>query len=160
MSNEVKAFKPYVRDSILEDCLELSENMRQEDREEIWIASRSDPLDCLVHGIVNSTFCKTVVYQERVVAMFGVTTLDNQTGLPWMLATDELKSIKKSFLTECKKYVDTMLSVRPYLTNFVYTKNSVHILWLRWLGFTFKEPAPIGVDGELFMQFEMRYTNV
>ncbi|MCP6429157.1 hypothetical protein NL523_27970, partial [Klebsiella pneumoniae] len=38
--------------------------------------------------------------------------------------------------------------------------NSLSIDWLKWLGFTFDEPAPYGKDGSLFYHFYAKIPSV
>ena len=66
MSNEVKLSKPFVREAVLTDCMELAATMRQEDVQELWHHARTCPLDALVNGFDWGN-CKTVEWQGRVV---------------------------------------------------------------------------------------------
>ena len=151
MSNAVKPSDPYVRRSTLADCTELAAKMRQEDVQEIWHLNRVKPLDALLSGLA-WPYCYTVVHREKVVAMFGVGGYGRQ-GYPWMLASEGLKDIRKSFVRECRKYVAEMASHYPVLSNVAWSKNVVHIKWLQWLGFTLGEALPCGPDRELFVHF-------
>lgn len=152
MSNEAKLSKPFVREAVLTDCEELAAAMRQEDVQELWYHSRTCPLDALVNGFEWGN-CKTVEWHGRVVAMFGVSGNLNGVGVCWMLASDDLVKIKKSFLKECRKYVRDMHKDYPVLGNMVWAGNAVHIQWLKWLGFQFQPAVACGADGELFHEF-------
>lgn len=152
MSNEVKAYKPYVRPSVVEDIPYLAENIREADQLEIWHLARILPIEAFTDGFESSDAPLTVVWGDKPVAMFGVTGVKG-IGVPWMLATDDLVKIRKSFLRECKRYLDEMHKVYPYLTNQVWAKNTVHIQWLKWMGFTFETPYFYGPDNELFIEF-------
>lgn len=153
MSNVADKSKPFVRPSVYKDCLELSTTMREEDKQEIWHSSRSSPLLALVGGLQVSSPCWTVMWEGKVIAMFGVSPQDNLVGIPWMLASEDLKNIKKSFLKECHSYVQMMFTGYEVLTNHAWSKNDIHIQWLRWLGFKFFPAKPMGYDGELFYEF-------
>lgn len=153
MSNAVVGSKPYVRSSIFRDCTALAETMREEDKREIWHLARSSPLNALMDGMFYGEHCWTVQWGHKVVAMFGVTRDDEVSGTPWMLASDDLKKIKKSFLRECHSYVELMFKDFDVLTNYVWAENTVHIEWLKWLGFKFLPAKPMGYDGELFYEF-------
>ena len=39
------------------------------------------------------------------------------------------------------------------LFNVAWTKNTEHIRWLKWMGFNFGTPEPMGPDGEYFISF-------
>lgn len=152
MSNAVNLSKPFAREAKLSDCAELAKNMREEDVKELWHASRSSPLDALTYGFEAGN-CKTVEWQGKVVAMFGLVKGAGDVGVCWMLASDDLVKIKKSFLKECRKFVDDMLQECPVIGNLVWEGNPVHIQWLKWLGFHFQPAIPVGPDGELFYEF-------
>ena len=152
MSREVERSKPFVRPSTPKDCHELSLTMREEDKREVYHFDRLSPLVVLFDGLTGGK-CWTVEWNNKVVAMFGVVRKDNITGIPWMLASDDLKHIKKSFLKECHDYVELMFDGFEVLTNYVWAKNDVHIQWLKWLGFKFFDAKPFGYDRELFYEF-------
>ena len=67
----------------------------------------------------------------------GVANLgDPSTGVPWLLATSDLK-ITKDWLKACKNEVFPEVSkLYPILSNYVSKHNVEAIRWLRWLGFT------------------------
>lgn len=152
MSNEVVACKPFVRRARAEDVPFLAENIREEDRLEIWHGARKTPLEAFQTGYEVSDTPYTVEWKGNPVAMFGVSGA-NGVGVPWMLATDDLKKIRKSFLRECRSYVQELNNEYPILVNLVWAKNEIHIQWLKWLGFTFEAPTRMGPDNEMFIRF-------
>lgn len=81
-------------------------------------------------------------------------------GVPWMLASDDLKRIRKSFLKECRAYVQEMSQGFQILTNSAWSQNDVHVQWLKWLGFKFFKAKPMGYDNELFYEFYKVSDNV
>lgn len=153
MSREVEASKPFVRSSKPTDCHELSLTMREEDKREIYHWDRLSPLTALFDGFTAGK-CWTVEWKGKVVAMFGVAkTKDPNVGQPWMLASDDLKRIRKSFLKECHAYVELMFDGYQVLSNHAWAKNDIHIQWLKWLGFKFFPAKHMGYDRELFYEF-------
>jgi hypothetical protein len=152
MSNVASQSKPFVRKAVLSDCEELSKTMRQEDVQEIWHSSRTAPLEALRDGFA-WPLCFTVEWRGRVVAMFGVGGERGKFGFPWMLASDDLVKIKRPFIRECRKHVDEMHKEYPVLCNMAWARNTVHVEWLKWLGFELIEARPHGPDGELFNEF-------
>lgn len=127
--------------------------MRQEDVEEIFHASGNDPLTSLENGSSLSTDCHTVVWEGRVVIIFGCCGKPGHYGYPWMLASDDLVKIKKSFLREARQYLQQMEDKYTYLTNWAWAKNTVHLNWLEWMGMRLDPPAPVREGGELFIRF-------
>lgn len=153
MSNEAGLSKPFVRAPTFQDCIELSKTMREEDKREIWHYARLSPLNSLIEGLHYSDRCWTVEWNGSVVAMFGVVREEEDVGVPWMLASEDLKKIKKSFLRECHQYVERMFDGFQVLKNCAWSQNNIHIQWLKWLGFQFLPARPQGFDGELFYEF-------
>lgn len=152
MSNEAKAPKPFVREARAEDVPFLAENIREEDRLEIWHGYRVTPEEAFQTGLEVSDTPYTVVWNDTPVAMFGVSGVAG-VGVPWMLATDDLRKIRKSFLRDCRSYVEGFHNEYPLLVNQVWAKNTTHIQWLKWLGFQFDIPVQMGPDNEMFIRF-------
>lgn len=148
--------KPYVREAHYEDCASLAPRLRAEDVLELHYATGKTPFNVLRESFELSPKCWAVIHKDKVIALFGVSHAGN-VGVPWMLASDELKDIKKSFLRECKDYVARMGEGHDLLTNYVWVGNTVHIQWLKWLGFTFLDPVEFGIYKKPFMQFFMRF---
>jgi hypothetical protein len=153
MSNAVKEPKAFVREAKLTDIAYLAVHIRECDRKEIWAMSHKKPEEAFLQGYNISDTPYVVEWQGKAIAMFGVCGEKGSLGVPWMLATDDIKKIKKEFIAQCKPYVEAMHKDYPLLTNFVWEKNPVHIIWLKWLGFDFGQPIAIGIDGEKFIQF-------
>jgi hypothetical protein len=115
-------------------------------------------MDILLEGIANSDECIAIVYEDKVVALFGVVNMWGLGGSPWMLASNDLKKIAKSFLREAKGEVQKMLQKYKLLENHVWVGNHDHIEWLKWMGFTVDETTEIirGGNGGRFFHFFMR----
>ncbi len=137
--------------------LELSRTMRKADREELMASSGQSPLEALEEGYVLSSKLYTIFNDEdRVVGVFGVAPnpLDPTIGHPWMLASDLLDGMKMTFLRQCHSYVDDLGKGYLLLMNVCDKRNTVHIKWLRWLGFTFiREHPHYGVGRLPFLEF-------
>jgi hypothetical protein len=126
--------------------------MRQEDRDEIWHLARLTPEEALRNGFNCSKYIRTVTLDRRVVCLFGVA--DGESfGVPWMLASPLLLQIKKSFLRECREFLGEMSEGYSELRNIAWSKNTVHIQWLKWLGFEMQPGVPMGPDSEIYIPF-------
>lgn len=156
MSNAVKPSKPHIRPATREDCLYLAENLRKEDLEELSHGLGLPPDVSVLIGFRTDRETYAVVHQDRVVAVIGVGGTPGVIGYPWMLATDELRDIRKSFLRGCLEFISDILTRYPHLENYVWSKNEGHLQWLRWLGFKFDSPAPWGIHDEPFQRFYMK----
>lgn len=131
----------------------MSVTMRQEDRDEIWHLARRTPEEALRSAYLSCEFNRTVLLEGRVVCIFGVGGKKGEVGIPWMLASPLLTKVRKPFLRESRWWLERMSEGYPFMYNMAWTKNIEHIRWLKWLGFEFKEPAPQGPDGELYIEF-------
>lgn len=126
--------------------------MRQEDKDEIWHLARLDPETALRMSYHVSKYIRTVTLDGRVVCIFGVSAI-NEIGHPWMLASPLLLKIRKSFLRECRAYLEEMSQGFSELHNVAWSKNVVHLQWLKWLGFEMGEGVPMGPDNEIYIPF-------
>jgi hypothetical protein len=127
--------------------------MRQEDKDEIWHLARKTPEEALRDAYDTCPYNRAVLLEGRVVCIFGIGGEKGGVGVPWMLASPLLTKIKKPFLRECKAWLDEMSEGYTSLYNAAWSKNTVHIQWLRWLGFEIKPAVPMGPDGELYHEF-------
>lgn len=135
----------------------IATNMRSADVKEIWVSHRSLPAKALRSGL-RSERCWTALINGEPAVMFGVCdkSILTRTGIPWLLATDELMSIKKQFLTYSKEYIQKSMKGYNVLENHVHVDNKLSIRWLKWIGFTLVEKIPFGIEGEMFWHFQMR----
>jgi hypothetical protein len=127
--------------------------MRQEDKNEIWHLARVTPMEALQRAMESCRYNRAVLLDGKVVCIFGVGGEKGGVGVPWMLASDLLKKIRKPFLRECSSYLEEMSEGYSHLFNVAWTKNTEHIRWLKWMGFNFGTPEPMGPDGEYFISF-------
>jgi hypothetical protein len=134
----------------------VAANMRQADRDEIWASHHALPEDSLRRGVRNSTQAWAAIIGGEVCCLFGVTPRSFATGdgTPWMLGTDGIVRHQYRFLRDSIECADAMNREYPTLVNYVSDANEASKRWLRWLGFTLDDPAPYGIEGQLFRRFE------
>lgn len=76
-----------------------------------------------------------------------------------MLGSDLIKMHSIEFLRKSKEWVEAQ--DYEILYNNIDARNTVHIKWLQWLGFTFIQELPnYGVEQRLFYQFVRIKTHV
>lgn len=160
----MSAPKPMVRDTMLEDCRELARELRMEDRREIQAASDRPPLQVIQEGFARSDPCFTIIWQDRVVAIFGVAFLTDEVvngrsqrvGAVWLLSTPDLERLRLSFLRQSKFWLKRLAHGYDRLTNVIDDRNVLHRRWLEWLGFTMVQLLPgYGTQGEPFWEFSV-----
>lgn len=147
--------KGYVRPSTQDDVDYLANNLRPEDREEV-LASHGSTQDVLQLGFDESDECWTIVVTdtEEIAGMYGVGTLDNGVGVPWLLTAPALEKVYMPFLRQSKQWVKEINKKYPVLTNAVDEDYKVSIKWLQFVGFTFiKRHETWGVGNKPFLEF-------
>lgn len=144
-----------VRPARTEDASALAPRLRKADLQEIEAGSARTPEDALRHALEVSRAAYAVeTASGEVVALFGVAdTHEPKLGAVWLLGSEQIKTIRLAFLRHSKKWLNQLSSDFQLLGNFVDARNELHIEWLRWLGFRFLRRAPIGRNGEMFVEF-------
>ena len=132
--------------------------MRQADVEEIWAASRMQPLEALRLGVLVSEHALTGMVDDDPVCIFGVShrSLLDTTGVPWLLGTNAIDKHAKAFMRRNKTIIKEWRARYELLENWVDSRNTKSIAWLRWLGFEIEEASPYGALGLPFHRFTMR----
>tara|TARA_B100000780_G_scaffold275626_1_gene242616 strand:- start:2235 stop:2699 length:465 start_codon:yes stop_codon:yes gene_type:complete len=90
------------------------------------------------------------------VGLCGVVTSPNieGAGVVWMVATDDIYQHQTTFLRNSKRALKHLSENYLVLFNCVDARNSVHIKWLRWMGFTFiNKHENYGAEKRLFYEF-------
>lgn len=135
----------------------IADNMRDDDRQEIWASNQHTPIEALEKAMIRSTKLWTATVDDVPCLMFGVAPASvlGGLGVPWLLGTEDIHKVKRQFIRECRSYVGEMLNSYPKLVNMVDVRNEVSIRWLIWLGFELSPALPLGMEGELFHPFHL-----
>jgi|TARA_R100000789_G_C3019127_1_gene153149 hypothetical protein len=124
------------RDSIESDCEELAKHLRKPDFDEVVTVTKEAPLKPIVRGFRAATYCKSVLNNGNMIMMYGVCpTLYHKVGSPFLLGTDRFLEVKLPFARQCKSRVEEMQKQYPILWNFIDSRNTVHLRWIKWCGF-------------------------
>ena len=127
--------KPYHRVSKLDDMVDLSKNLRYEDKREVETLGHT-PEKALALGFGNSSICRSIIDTRGTpVGAYGVVPLSDKIGQIWMLGSQGLVKIKTAFLKQSRSEVEGMNVIYPHLCNFIDSRNDVHLKWIRWCGF-------------------------
>jgi hypothetical protein len=121
-----------IRPATLADCESLAPRLREEDKAEALAASGIPALYALKLSLGPETFVIDIDGTPEMI--FGC-----PNGVPWMFSTPVPVSPKwrRAFLRETAKMVDIWQAKFPILHNFIDARNTTHMRWLKWLGFTF-----------------------
>lgn len=155
MSNAANQFRGEIRLATIEDCINLAPLLRQEDMDEVWESGGHLPEEVLLLSFNASPGTQIATLDGAPVCMFGVCPTDKPgIGIPWMLASDLIKEVSSEFLKRDKGVLSEMFTGYTYLYNIAWSRNVMHLRWLKWLGFTIdRTPIPLGRNNEIFFQF-------
>lgn len=137
-----------IRDAIVQDILHIGKHMREADKREIWASHRQTSASVVMACYLQKE-CLCALIDGDPAVLFGC-----NNGVPWMLATDDIKKIGVQFILGSRDYVMRWLEQYKVLTNYVHADNQVSICWLKWLGFNMMET--VLVNNEKFIRFEMK----
>ena len=143
-----------IRAGDLADARRLAPDLRKTDLLEIQASTGEDPLAVLLEGVRRSAPCYAATDEEgALLAIFGVVPprLADDAPMAWLLGTDELAARPLSFVRLSRRWVDRLQQGYPALYSCVDARNSTHVRWLEWCGFTLVETiAEYGVERRPF----------
>ena len=87
----------------------IAANMREADAVEVWHSSMQDPLTALTRSVDYSFLSSAAMCDGVPLVAYGLVnkSLLDQSGVPWMLGTNQALRHKRGFLTETPKVIDT-----------------------------------------------------
>jgi|DEB0MinimDraft_3_1074331.scaffolds.fasta_scaffold36256_2 hypothetical protein len=132
----------------------LDDGLRPADLLEIKSTGYS-PRQSLERGLRRSLPCLAVEVDGKCCGMFGVVAdiRYELAGNIWFLGTDRIQKVKIQFLRESERWLEEITKNYRSVSNYIHQDNTLHIKWLKWLGFSFfKKVGP-------FIEFG-RITNV
>ena len=118
-----------------------------------------DPGEALRLSLEYSTEWTEVAYEPdtgAIVAVYGLGSVSDLIGTPWMVATNTLLRHKKMLIRYSQITIADMLDQFPYLCNYMDHRNDVHTCWLKRMGFKFDHSRDITINGYQFDYFYMR----
>ncbi len=143
-----------VRPATPRDAYALSPRLRKADLDEIQAASGDTPETVLRRGIEHGRAYSIVNTKGEILGIFGVGTVAPRVGVVWLLGSDDLTKISYIFLRESRVWLRKLFDGHDLLANVIDARNTLHIRWLRWLGFHFVAQRPnYGTAGETFLEF-------
>ena len=122
-----------------DDANLFADKLREADKEEIRAASGWSSVDALSYGIAKSNVTFVAETEDgEPICIFGVSEhpLQKGWGIPWMVGTDLIQDYFVAFLRDGKQTLLPLITtLYPNLVNLVDSRNTVHIRWLRLMGF-------------------------
>jgi hypothetical protein len=157
---DLEALGISIRPATMSDCLDMAGEMRVEDIRECLAASGSTPKDALLAGLWSSKRCYTVTdVSAEPFAIFGVSCVEGLgdafpvTGYVWLLGTPILVKNKKIFHRISQAILPLLEEGYDIIGNYIDSRNTIHVRWLKALGFTFFRNVTLSDPNVLFCEF-------
>ena len=140
----------------VEDIDHIAPKLREADKQECLATTGQMPLGVLHTALLYGDITLTLRTPEgERIGLCGVTPspYDN-AGVVWMCATDAIMKHQMAFLRRSKAALDYLSADYDVLHNCVDARNTVHIKWLKWMGFSFiNKHETYGVEQRPFYEF-------
>lgn len=141
------------------DLEHIARHLRDQDLAELMAVHGPDldVLRCLRVSVAASQYCQVAVTAwGEPVALFGLAPVSLLTSqaCPWMLGTDGMHQFGRELVVLGGRYVQVWGRQYRCLFNFVDTRNTRAIRWLRRMGFEIQPAVPHGAMGLPFHRFE------
>ncbi len=143
------------RPATREDIEWMAPRLRKADHNEVLAGGSRSVLAALEEGLkLSDKLLVGVDEEDKPVVIFGRCPFDPLAYTVWLLATDDIKRHQTSFLRNSRPYLADFHDGVPLLFNLVDERNTLHIQWLRWLGFIFLQRHPsLGPENRPFLEF-------
>lgn len=125
-----------IRPSMEDDIDEISPRLRYEDSIEVVAQGHDSPRKAIEASFSASTVRFTLEKDGFAIAMFGLipdTIIGNKAAV-WLLGTDAISTVKKTFCSCSKKVIKYFTNQYPILFAQVDGRYAKTHRWLEWLG--------------------------
>lgn len=136
-----------------DDVVQMAPRLRQADKDEVWASGGYLPEDALRASYRASQPCFAFRGPAGPQALFGVAPMYENVGAIWLLGTDAIDTTPITFLRWSRRFLPFLIEPYDMVCNLVHTRNTVHIKWLRWLGFCFIREVKHGPEHQSFYEF-------
>lgn len=130
----------WVRKATLEDVQRIAPRLRPEDRAEVIAGSGFQPEESLPLGFwLSQPDCYVVHNDGEPYAIYGASVykeFPKGVALVWLVATPDIQKNSRRFLRYCRDGVNALNDKFPLLFCLADERNTVHLKWLDWCGFT------------------------
>lgn len=142
---------------VAEWLVDLADDLRQSDLDEIKAHSGEDPSVALISSVMVSDHAWVILDGDTPIAAFGCApTGEPGEALVWLLGSPLMDTPANAagILRLSTRYMDEMHKTYPVLWNHIDDRNKRSMRWLRWCGFELREAVPdFGVERRLFHVF-------
>jgi hypothetical protein len=152
---------PELGNAFMRHTKNIARHLRVCDQNEIRAASGREPYDVIMEAY-SLPGKKWIVMRcdhnlNIPIAIYGVVIHPKEegAGIPWMVATNDLKKIKSFVIRQSRACIDEAKKGFKYLYNFVDKRNEDSIKWLKACGFKIHDAIEYGAEQRLFHKFDM-----
>lgn len=133
-------------------------NLRGIDALEAWELHKLSPTMAVNGSLYLSHKSYAVLVDGDPVCIFGVQpeSMLGEVGIVWMLATDDIKKINKTFIRLSKPVFLDLTKEYETVYNYVHRDNKISLKWLEWLGFDIQPVIKAGNYAAGFHKVEYR----
>jgi len=123
---------------------DLAPRLRHADADELRANGR-EPHAGLLRACLLSSQLDAIVVAGRPLAIFGFADMGDDTACPWLLGSEDLVTTHRAwFIRHSPAIVSSGDHRWARFRNRVDARNSVHVRWLRWVGFRVDPPEAFG----------------
>ena len=150
-----------LRDTTPEHLDAISKNARKADDFECYFINGEPFIDTLKDALRVSRRTTTWLHNGTPAAVYGVSSIDRDRGVPWLLGSKLMDSFlepgsirnQSRFMKQSRWVLGGWQEMYRHLENYVWQENSKAVAWLRALGFEVHDPRPFGKFREPFHKF-------
>ncbi len=137
--------------------VDLAEDLRQCDLDEISATTREDPAVALMSCAMVSDHGWVILDGDDPIAAFGCApTSDPSAASVWMLGSPRMDEPRNALgiLRQSEHYKSVMHRSYPTLFNYIDARNEKSMRWLKWCGYELLTLVPeYGLEGRPFYLF-------
>ena len=147
-----------------DDVEQIAPRVRECDRREIWALIHKEPRDALLEMLrEHDKNARACFLDGKVVALFGMIdehtdSVTERAGILWMIGTDEIYENPDLFHEHTKRWLIRYRQRYDKISNWVDSRNTTAVEWIKSVGFEVAEPVPVGPDNVPFHYFVWRRT--
>lgn len=129
-----------------EHILNLAENMRPEEVDEVYASHGQAPEEAIRRCIERSLDVFATFEDDRLMSITGCAPRSwlSDLGSPWLLTSVEMPKSPRHLLRHTHTFLNKWRKEYGTLINFVDARYEASLRWARWAGFTVHDPEPFG----------------
>ena len=148
----------FVRPATADDVRYVADNLREADREEILASVGIEPSIALPQYLAEGreVYAAGLCMDNRAEILYGLDPIFGveRAAVIWLLSTDRIYDFPVEFVVRTRELYDEAHTRFDLLTNFIDARNTRHIKWLKFLGFTMiRRVEQFGAENRPFIEF-------